>query len=157
MYAFKFDLEQKKLIGHLLQGSVMVLLRQKVYVSGGDDANKFAAHLASLCDRDPREAVADLCLKDIADCVLGAHHHWVCYETLLKFLARTVKQMFSKALSIYGLKSIVICIDYMCPSHLNFAHFIGLELSCAVMMNYSNPAHQLKPSRRKQEINKKTN
>lgn len=91
----------------------MVLLRQKVYVSGGDDADKFAAHLASLCDRDPREAVADLCLKDITDRVPGAHHHWVCYETLLKFLARTITRMFSKALSIYGLKSILIYIDYM--------------------------------------------
>lgn len=103
----------KKLIAHLLQGSVMVLLRQKVYVSGGDDADKFAAHLASLCDRDPREAVADLCLKDVADCVPGAHHHWVCYETLLKFLARTITQMFSKALSVYGLKPIVICTVYI--------------------------------------------
>lgn len=102
----------------------MVLLRQKVYVSGGNDADKFAAHLASLCDRDPREAVADLCLKDIADGVPGAHHHWVCYETLLKFLARTITQMFSKALSVYGLKSI-ICIYYM--------WFIFLGLVCLTL------------------------
>lgn len=138
MRAYKFDLEQKKLIAHLLQGSVVVLLRQKVYVPGGDDADKFAAHLASLCDRDPREAVADLCLKDIADGVPGAHHHWVCYETLLKFLARTITQMLGKALSVYGLKSI-LCIYYM---RLIFLDLVRLTLTLRTSLAW-NSAVQL--------------
>lgn len=73
----------------------MVLLRQKVYVPGGDYADQLAAHLASLCNRDPRETMADLCLKHIPHCVPGAHYHWVCNEALLKFLARTNTQVLS--------------------------------------------------------------
>lgn len=45
---------------HLLQRSVMVLLRQEVYVSGGDYAHQLAVHLAGLCNRDARETMAYL-------------------------------------------------------------------------------------------------
>lgn len=71
----------------------MVLLRQEVYVSGGDDTDQLAAHLASLCNRDPRETMACLCLKHVPHCVSRTHHHWVCNEALLKFLARTKTQV----------------------------------------------------------------
>lgn len=71
----------------------MVLLRQKVYVSGGDYADQLAAHLAGLCNRDPRETMAYLCLKHVPHCVVGTHHHWVCNEALLKFLTRTKTQV----------------------------------------------------------------
>lgn len=80
---------------HLLQGSVMVLLRQKVYISGGDYADQLAAHLASLCNRDPRETVECLRLKHVPHCVSGTHYHWVCNKALLKFLARTKTQVLS--------------------------------------------------------------
>lgn len=73
----------------------MVLFRQKVYVSGGDYADQFATHLAGLCNRDPRETMAYLCLKHIPDCVAGAHYHWICNEALLKFLVRTKTQVLS--------------------------------------------------------------
>lgn len=73
----------------LFQGSVMVLLRQKVYVSGGDNADQLAAHLASFCNRDPRETMAYLGLKHIAHCVSRTHYHRICNKTLLKFLAGT--------------------------------------------------------------------
>lgn len=75
-----------QLYTHLLQGSVMVLLRQKVYVSGGDNADQLAAHLAGLCNWDPRETMAYLCLKHVPHCVSGTHYHWICNEALLKFL-----------------------------------------------------------------------
>lgn len=74
----------------------MVLLRQKVNVSGGDNANQLASHLAGFCYRDSRETVANLGLKHVAHCVLGAHHHWVCDETLLKFLAGRVLRRIHK-------------------------------------------------------------
>lgn len=38
------------------------------------------------------------------------------------------------------------------PSYLDFAHLVGLELSCTVMMNYSDPTHQLKPANQRGEI-----
>lgn len=71
---------------HLFQGSVMVFLWEEVNVSGGDDAHQLAAHLARLGDRDAREAVADLCFEYVSHSVARTHHHWVCDETLLKFL-----------------------------------------------------------------------
>lgn len=91
---------------HLFQGSVMVLLRQKVYVSGGNYADQLAAHLTSLCNRNPRETVAYLCLKHIPHCVPGTHYHWVCDETLLKFLARTKTQV----LSVYWLENTYVIL-----------------------------------------------
>lgn len=80
---------------HLLQRSVVVLLRQKVYVSGGDNADQLAAHPASLCYGDPRETMARLCLKHVPHCVSGTHHHRICNKALLKFLART-KETYKK-------------------------------------------------------------
>lgn len=73
---------------HLLQRSVMVLLRQKVYVSGRHYADQLAAHFARFCHRDPREAVTYFCFEHVTDRVPRTHHHWVRDEALLEFLAR---------------------------------------------------------------------
>lgn len=73
----------------------MVLFGQKVYVSGGDYADQLATHLASLCNRDPRETMAYLGLKYVPHCVSGTHYHRVCDKTLLKFLTRTKTQALS--------------------------------------------------------------
>lgn len=62
----------------------MVLLRQEVDVSGGDDAHQFAAHLARLRDGDAGEAVSGFGLDHVLDGVAWAHHHRVRDKTLLK-------------------------------------------------------------------------
>lgn len=62
----------------------MVLLRQEVDVSGGDDAHQFAAHFARLRDGDPGEAVSRFGFNHIPDCVARTHHDWVRDEALLK-------------------------------------------------------------------------
>ena len=67
----------------------MILLREEVDVSRGDDAHQLAAHLARLRDGDPREAVAHLGLEDVAHRVLGAHDQGVCDEALLEALRDT--------------------------------------------------------------------
>lgn len=46
---------------HLFQRFVIILLRQEVDISWRDDADQFAAHLASLGYRDSWEPVSDFC------------------------------------------------------------------------------------------------
>lgn len=136
----------------------MVVLRQKVDVSGGDDADQLAAHLAGLCYRDPRETVASLGLKHVPHCVSRTHHHRISDKALLKFLARTKIQVLNdeSPFSVYCFHLIVShitlsCVCQLSPSYLDFAHLVGLELSSTVMMNYSNPTHQLKPANQRHE------
>lgn len=62
----------------------MVLLREEVDISGGDDAHELAAHFARLRDRNAREAVSYFGLSHIADRVARTHHNWVCDKALLK-------------------------------------------------------------------------
>lgn len=81
-----------KLSTHLFQRSVMILLREKVYVSGRNDAHQLAAHLAGFCNWDPRETMAYLGLEHVPHCVSWTHHHWVCNKALLEFLAKTKTQ-----------------------------------------------------------------
>lgn len=85
-----------RFFSHLLQRPVMVFLRQEVYISGGYYPDQLAAHLAGLGNRNPRETMADLCLKHVPYSVTGTHHHWVCDEALLKFLpiTKTQRQVF---------------------------------------------------------------
>lgn len=71
---------------HLLQGPAVVLLREEVDVTGGDDAHQLAAHLARLGDGDSREAMPCLGLEHVPDRVARAHHHGVRDEALLEFL-----------------------------------------------------------------------
>lgn len=61
----------------------MVLLLQKVDVSGRDDAHQLAAHFSIVCDGDSTEAVASLGLEDVSYTFIWAHHHRVCDEALL--------------------------------------------------------------------------
>lgn len=66
----------------------MVLLRQKIDVPGRHYSNQLAAHFACFCHGDPRETVSYFCFKYIPHRVPRTHHHWVCDEALLEFLAR---------------------------------------------------------------------
>lgn len=61
----------------------MIILLQKVYVSGGDDAHQLATHLAVVCYGDSTEAVASLGLEDVPYTLVGAHDHRVRDEALL--------------------------------------------------------------------------
>lgn len=69
---------------HLLQKFIVVLLRQEVDISGGDDAHQLAAHFARLRDRNAREAVSHFGLSHIPDRVARTHHNWVRDKALLK-------------------------------------------------------------------------
>lgn len=64
----------------------MILLRQEVDVSGGDNAHQLAAHFARLRDGNAGEAVSDLGLEDVAHRVARTHHHRVGDKTLLESL-----------------------------------------------------------------------
>lgn len=61
----------------------MILLFQKVYISGGDDPHQFATHFAIVCNGDPTETMAGLGLEDVSHSLVGAHHHGVCNKALL--------------------------------------------------------------------------
>jgi len=83
-YIFKLVNVQFLFTTYLLQRFGMVLLREEVNISGGDDAHQFAAHFSCLCDRDTRETVSYFGLNHIPDCVAWTHYHWICDKTLLE-------------------------------------------------------------------------
>lgn len=68
----------------------MVLLFQEINVSGRNDAHQLATHFAIIRYGDATEAMASLGLKNILYTFVGAHHYWVCYESL--FISLDVKQ-----------------------------------------------------------------
>lgn len=70
----------------------MVLLLQKIDVSGRDDAHQLAAHFAVVCDGDSAEAVTSLGLEDVPYTLVGAHHHGVRDEALLVTLEDVGKE-----------------------------------------------------------------
>ena len=97
---------------HLLQRSVMVLLRQEVNVPGCHYSNQFAAHFASFSHGDPRETVSYFCFKYIPHRVPWSHHHWVCNEALLEFLARSNSfESDTQTQNIFGTKKITSYAD----------------------------------------------
>lgn len=132
---------------HLLQRSVMVLLRQKVNVPGRHYSNQLAAHFARFCHGDPRETVSHFGFKYIPHRVARTHHHWVCDEALLEFLSRANSFEWDTQTSLKKKKKTIIILPRR--SYLDLANFIGLKFSCTVVMNYSNPAHQLEREPRK--------
>lgn len=66
----------------------MVLLREEVNISGGDYANKLAAHFSCLCNGNSRETVPYFGLKHIPNSVTWAHYDWVCDKALFEPLKK---------------------------------------------------------------------
>lgn len=67
----------------------MILLLQKVYVSGGNDAHQLAPHFSIVSDGNATKTVASFGLEDVPYSLVWTHHHRVCDEALLITLKET--------------------------------------------------------------------